>query len=217
MDPKFRTSFIPKQEVVLSGGRTESDSRFSIFSIISIVVFALSVILAIGVFIYQKTLVKTINTMNAELVSARASFEPAFVQDLVALDRRIESAKILIAKHNVTTPIFSILESETIQGVRFSSLNYSVDSKGQPTLELKGEANSFYSVALQSDVFNVDSKIKGPVFSSLNVDDKGVVKFNVKSGLDSPAFLYKNNLVEGNEGDDNSSELDNGIEVVPTP
>src|SRR3989344_3249535 len=212
MDSKFRTSFIPKQEVALSSGRGESNFRFSLFSIIAIIIFTIAVILAIGVFIYQKTLVNNINAMNAELVAARASFEPSFVTELVTLDRRIESAKTLINKHNVVSPIFSILEAETVQGVRFKSLNYSTDSKGQPTLELNGEAVSFYAIALQSDTFNAESRIKNPVFSALNLDDKGVAKFNFKGGLDSSAFLYKN-VINGGTGTTTDTGADSGSDV----
>lgn len=217
MDQKFQTSFIPKQEVIISDGRQGGGFRFSFFSIIAVVIFTISVILSIAVFIYQKTLVGTINSINAELVAARSSLEPSFIQELVTLDHRIESAKNLINKHNVITPIFAMLENETLRGVRFSSFSYTLDSKGQPTIELNGEAANLYSIALQSDVFNSDSKIKNPAFSSLNVEDNGVAKFNFKGSLDGQLFLYKNlitsDVIEGTTT--NSGDTGSGVDITP--
>ena len=209
MDPKFKTSFIPKQEVELGRGRSFAESRFSLFSIIGASLFAVSIILAIGVFIYHRSLVNNINSMNAQLVAAKASFEPGFIQELVKTDKRIESAKKIIGKHNVVTPMFTMLEEETLQGVRFISLNYLLDSKGQSNLELKGEAVDFSAIALQSDVFNSESKIKNPSFNSVNPDDKGLVRFNFKGTLDPAAFLYDTlvNDADETEGDQATEAL----------
>ncbi len=218
MDSKFRTSFIPKQEVSLSSGRGESNFRFSVFSIIAAVVFGISAVLAIWVFIYQKTLVGDINKMNAELVAARASFEPTFIEQLVTIDSRIESAKTLLNTHSVITPIFAILENETLQGVRFTGFNYSIDSKGQPSIQLTAETAGFPSVALQSDVFNAESKIKNPAFTGISADDKGLVRFNFQSGLDSSAFLYKNIFDTSNGGDAGDAvNGGNGVKITPAP
>jgi hypothetical protein len=183
----------------MTGGLPRTGSRFSILSIIALSAFMVAVVLAIIVFIYQRSLVQSVNKMNAELVAARTSFEPGFIDELIKLDRRISAAEEVVAKHTVTTPIFNLLENETLQGIRFVNLDYTVDAKGQPSIDMKGEAVNFLAIALQSDVFGADRKIKNPVFGGLNLDDKGIANFNFKGDLDSSAFLYKN-VVEAAEG-----------------
>lgn len=198
------------------GRRLETGSRFSALAIIAVLVLTISVILAIGVFIYQKNLAGDINNMNAQLVAARSSLEPAFVQELITIDKRIESAKSLLNQHNVVTPVFNFLEKETLQGVRFSSFNYTLDSKNQPNIELNGEAANFNAIALQADVFNTNNAIKNPVFGNLNTDDKGVAKFNFKSTLDSSAFLYKNIIdSSGNQNAKSATSSDDQINITP--
>lgn len=216
MDPKFRTSFIPKQEIDIPMRDQGEGFRFSFLSIISIVIFAIAAILAIGVFIYQKTLVGSINKMNGELVAARASFEPSFIQELITLDQRIEAAKSIVNSHSVTTPIFKILEDETLQGVRFDSFNYIVDAKGQPAITLNGEAVNLNSVALQSDVFGADERVKNPAFSSLSLDEKGIAKFIFNAGLDAQSFLYKNAFSQSGAGSTtDTGNGSGGVDITP--
>ncbi len=191
MDPKLRTSFIPKQEVIMAKDMSKNAHRFSVLSIIAVSVFSIAVILAIGVFIYQRSLVRDINTMNAKLVSAKTAFEPGFIDELVKLDRRISAAEEVLSSHTVTTPIFGLLENETIQGVSFSDFSYILDAKKQPSISMKGQAVNFLAIASQSDVFSSDKKIINPLFSELNLDDKGTANFAFKSSLDSLSFLYK--------------------------
>lgn len=203
---------------MLSSGRLETSSRFSILSIIAVILFTIAVIFAIVVFIYQRSLVKSVNAINAELIAARASFEPSFIKELVRIDNKIESAKSIINKHYIITPIFTVLENETLQGVRFNSFSYSLDSKGQPNIELKGEAKNFQAVALQSDIFSAESKIINPVFSSLDTNDNGGVSFNFKSGLDSKAFLYSGSFAGNGEENDEETETESGgIIITPAP
>jgi hypothetical protein len=206
MDPKFKTSFIPKQEVMTSGGRPVSGFRFSLIAIIATALFSISVILSVMVFFYQKSLVNQIKKMNAELVASRNSFDPKFVQDLIGLDKRIEVSKKLLDKHLVITPLFAMLESKTLKGVRFNNLDFKLNSVGTPSLDMNGEASNFSAVALQSDIFSADSVVKNPVFSSLNLDESGIVKFVFKGKLDGESLLYKN-FIKSNKTEDATKDL----------
>lgn len=186
-------------------------SRFSILSIVAILAFTISVALSIAVFIYQKSLVRKINTMNAELVAARASFEPGFIDELIKLDRRIKAAQEVLSKHAAVSSVFGLFENETIGGIRFVGMNYAVDAKGQIGVDMKGEAINFLAIASQSDIINADKKIISPVFSGLNLDDKGIAKFDLKAFLDGDAFLYQH-VVE-NEA---TTTPEGEVEIIPS-
>jgi hypothetical protein len=71
-------------------------------------------------------------------------------------------------------------------------LSYSTDDTGKISFDLKGQSYSYNAIAFQSDVFSKVSQIQAPVFSGLVLDDKGVISFNVKAGLDASALKYSN-------------------------
>lgn len=199
MDPKFKTSFIPKQEIRTMGTRPPSGFRFSILSIIAMVALVASVVLSVSVFLYQKSLVKSINNMNAELVAARSNFEPNFINEMIKLDKRLEMVKSLINNHQAVTIFFDLLEQKTLQSLRFTSFEYSSNAGGALAVTLKGEASNFSSVALQSDVFDAEPKLENPIFSGLGLDDGGNVNFEFKSNLKKSDFLYKQTLEKTKE------------------
>ncbi len=193
MDTKFQTSFIPKKSLTNEQTRPHSDS-VSIFLIISIIVFVLALATAGGVFAYKKILIKSIADMNVSLVAARNSFEPTFIDNANALNKRIEAAKKLLNSHTVVTPIFDFLENDTLATVKFDTFSYDLRDNGTSFLVISGQAKNFSSIALQSDIFGKEKFIKNPVFSDLNPDQNGNIVFKFNSSLDPTFVSYKNSL-----------------------
>lgn len=191
MDPKFKTSFIPKQEIRTVGTRPTYGFRYSMLSIIGFVFLFVSMVLAVSVFFYQKTLVKDIENMNAELVATRNRFEPSLISEMLKLDKRLEMVKSLLNNHQATTLVFDLLEQKTLKSIRFTNLQYIANPLGSLSIDLKGEASNFSAVALQSDIFGSEPKLSSPVFSGLNLDEKGSIKFDFKANLNKLDFLYK--------------------------
>ncbi|MBI2474149.1 MAG: hypothetical protein HYV68_00440 [Candidatus Taylorbacteria bacterium] len=195
MDQKFRTSFIPKQEVIRTEVRQPTDFRLSIFSIIALGVFGAAAILAVAVFVYQHSLIKSIGKMNADLVAARQAFQPQFVETLIRLDQRLESAKKILAHHNGVGPVLAFLEEETLKDVRYKNLEYVYDSNGNMKISMAGEARNFITIASQSALWSGEHRIVNPIFNNLNVDEKDMAKFTFESSLETPLFLYKNSVM----------------------
>ncbi|MDP2593600.1 MAG: hypothetical protein Q8P52_03065 [bacterium] len=178
MDPNFKPSFIPKKITSDPQKTTYRGSRISIFSLIAVVVFIVTITAAGGVFFYQKTLVKQLNEKNAELIKAKQSFETETVEELIRTSKRISAAKTLLAEHIVVHPIFELLSENTLQTVQFTNFSYSRSSSGEVNLSMNGKAKSFDSVALQSDIFGQEKNFQNPVFSGFNQDEDGNVTFS---------------------------------------
>jgi hypothetical protein len=191
METKFKTSFIPKQENITTATRHADDFRLSILSIIAIVLFIASVGLSVWVFLYQRSLVTSINRMNAELIGLRNSFEPAFIDSLIRLDSRIESSKKILASHNSLNHVLALLEEQTLEDVRFETMEY-VYEGGKMSISMTGEARNFLTVASQSDLWSGERRIVNPIFNNLDLDDRRFAQFNFKSPLETSLFLYKN-------------------------
>jgi hypothetical protein len=217
MDQKFRTSFIPKQEVIRTEPTRAIGFRLSIFSIIAISILAVACILAISVFIYQRSLVKSIEKMNADLVATRDSFDPETIEKYISLDRRIEAGKKILAGHNSLAPVFALLEEQTLRDVRFKNFDYEFDSNGRMNMAMTGEARSFLTIASQSDLWSGEHRIVNPIFNDLNLDDKQIAKFTFKSDLDSQLFLYKNTYMGGSASTSMPEPIldDGDIEITP--
>lgn len=194
MDTKFQTSFIPKKALAEATSRPRSES-VSIFLIISVIIFILTLAVAGGLFAYKRVLIGNIEEMNRRLAEAKNSFEPESIEQWNRLNKRIEAAKKLLVAHTVVSPIFELLENSTLATVRFDSFLYDLKDNGTSYLTLTGRATQYTSVALQSDIFSQDRYIKNPVFSDLNPDQNGNIVFKFSATVDPALVSYQKNLI----------------------
>ena len=186
----LNASFIPKRPSDRVS-RPVYRNHFNILMMIGIWVFVLSVILAVSIFLYQKSLVKKLQLSNEKLLAVKGSLDPDFVGELLTLDKRLKTSTDLLMSHQTVSPIFSILESETLERVRFKTFRYNADIDGILSISVVGEADSFNAIALQSDIFGSSSQIGDPVFRNFVINDSGNVDFDFSGVLDSNAFLYR--------------------------
>lgn len=199
MDGKFQTSFIPKKPIV--SGAEERSSGMSLFMFVSIFIFIVSLALAGFVFVGQKYLSAQLEKDKQNFSKAQDMFDSITVETLVKLDKRIESAKKILAKHIALSPVFDFLESKTLKNIRFKTVEISFAENGVAKLDMKGEARNFSAVALQSDVFAESKELKNPVISDIDLTLSGGVSFNFKSEVDPSSVLYGNSFVNGSNAD----------------
>lgn len=164
----------------------------SLFFVIAIVIFIISLITALAVFSYKKILIDRIASMNAELSNAKNAFEPDLIDMLRKFSNRIEVAKKVVGNHSVVSPVFDLLENETLVGITFDNFKYEFRDGNASLLSMSGQSKNFNSVALQSDIFGQEKMIKNPVFSDLNLDLSGNVVFKFSASLDPSLTAYKN-------------------------
>jgi len=193
MEPKFRTSFIPKQPLVTTPAQAERHGPSLLF-LISLILFLGSVALAGGVFLYKQYLKQAIQSNAASLERARAAFEPALIQELRRLDSRIITANTLLATHVSPTELFAFLSTATLEDVRFQDFTYSVTAPDKINLNMKGQAKSFAAVVLQSDSFAKSHQLRDPIFSNLNLDSGGNVVFDFTSLVEPTLVSYARSL-----------------------
>lgn len=165
------------------------------------VVFVLSLLLAAGIFGYKFYLKYRIDKMGTDLESVQAALQPETIRELTRLNGRIVSAKDLIAKHRILTPLFEFLEISTPKTVRFSDFHYSVTKEGLE-LSMKGEARGYAALALQADIFSKSQYFKDLIFSDLDLNNKGDVIFSFKAIVDPNLVSYQQVI----ERDQNQNE-----------
>ncbi|PIQ66437.1 MAG: hypothetical protein COV96_01495 [Candidatus Zambryskibacteria bacterium CG11_big_fil_rev_8_21_14_0_20_42_18] len=193
MEPKFQSSFIPKGPLVSTANESLSSRRHKeggLFSFIAVVIFTISIVLAIGVFGYKFYLKYSIEKMGAALDEARAALQPEVISELTRFDNRIISTKELVSKHRLITPLFEFLETSTPRTVRFSDFHYSVTAQGLE-LQMKGEARGYAALALQADIFSKSEYFKNPLFGDLSLNERGEVIFSFSAVVDESLISYQ--------------------------
>jgi len=192
MDPRFQTSFIPKKPIVSTPGRAASP--INLFSLLTTIIFIVAVALSGGVFFYKQLTAKQIAQSKADFERAKSAFEPDIVNQIVRLDTRIETGKKLLSSHLAVTPLFEYLSTITLKNVRFKDFNFVYLAKDKIQVSMKGQAQSYASVALQSDLLNAQKNLKNTLIGDLALETSGLVAFTVSTVIDPTIFMYEKTL-----------------------
>jgi hypothetical protein len=194
MDTRLRTSFIPKKTLILKSDGGASRVSINLFLSFGMIVFFLMIAVAGGVYLYKVVIQKKIVQEGLDLQKAEKAFELPLITDMKRLDSRITVGKSILEKHTVASTVFDTLEALTLKSVRFTKFDfqYKGSSAGLgPMITLDGEARDYTSVALLSDSFAEDTRIKNPVFSNLNLNEEGRVEFSFSAALDPEMVSFK--------------------------
>jgi hypothetical protein len=194
MDNSFQTSFIPKKPI--NSSTYNNKTTKSLFLVFSILILVLTCLSTVGLFLYKKNLEDQKEVLSSSLAKIRESFEKDTIDELSSFDQKTKYARQILDNHIVITPFFKSLSKVTIPSIQYTSLNIK-NSKNNVSIEIKGLAKDYRSIALQAGIFNSaeGSDFSNVLFYNLVKDNKSNnvsfgLKFNVKPSL----LSYKNNL-----------------------
>ena len=152
------------------------------------VVFLASIAFYAGEFGYKLYLTKQTESLKESINLAGDQFQSKTLAELTRTDGKLVALSDIIAKHTTLLPLFSALDSYTLETVRFTNFSFAHSGDRAPTIELAGDAAGYASIALQSDSFSKSGSFKDIVFSDLNLDQNGRVTFSLTATVD-PALL----------------------------
>lgn len=188
MDPQVQASFIPKRSLDVSAPR--HGSYGGLLFLVSFLFFVASLVAAGGVVAYTQYLNSAITSKSKSLTLAEGAYDPGAIQDLVRMDARLTQAKMLLSKHVAATGVFAFLSSQTLANVSFTTFDYSLGDNGTGKITMQGTADSFSTVALQSDQFSGNKLLKDVIFTGITADQAGHVSFNVSATVDPSVLSY---------------------------
>ena len=195
MDPTVQASFIPKKSLYIAASR--EGSPFGLLFLIALLIFISSIAAAAASFVYTGYLNAQIASKSKSLALAEGAFDPGAIQDLVRIDSRLTQSKTLLANHVAVSGVFAFLAQQTLAQVSYKNFTFSLNADGSAVVTLDGTADTFATVALQSDQFGGNKLLKNVVFSDINVDPSGNgVSFSVSVNLDPSILSYANSLSE---------------------
>jgi len=187
MDPVVPTSFIPKKPLV---GEASRGGGGGLLVLLAVLIFVASIVAAGGAFAYGKYLDKALADKKESLKKAEGAFDTASIIDLSRLDIRLGQARELLQSHVAPSGVFTFLSATTLERVQFTSLNLAVSPDGSAKILLTGIADSFSSLALQSDQFSTAKVLRDVVFSGISTGANGLVQFSVSANVDPSILSY---------------------------
>lgn len=193
--------------------RPQRRNPFVFLNLIGAGILIITVLAAGGVFLLKSYTEQSIASKRTSLDRQRAAFEPATIEELLRLDKRINASSALLKSHYALTLIFDDLESRTGENVRFKTFKYEPAGPGRFAVSMSGTAKSFNSVAVQSDSFGKSNVVKDPIFSNLNLDPSGNVVFDFGAFVD-PVRINFATMIAGAAA---SQGLPDAVEQIITP
>ena len=199
METKFQTSFIPKRPLVSdTTTKVRKSGGTSVFMFIGTLIFIASLAGAVFSVIWKGVLLQAQESYKVKLVESEKRFNTNLIEELKKANTKIDLGKQLLKNHLAVSEIFGIVSRLTIEGVQFTSFDFSSPAKDSEGLKvsMRGVGESFSAIAFQSDVFGQSQKygnnkiLKNPVLSDLNLDAKGNVAFTFSTTINPADIAY---------------------------
>lgn len=207
LPPTIPTSFVPKQPVTAS---RRLRSGANLFLVVGFICLTLSLVGAGAAFGYEKYLEGVRDSKAAALATAEKSINVDMVEEFIRLRNRLIATETLLNQHVATSQFLDVLETRTLQTVRFSSLTFHVNEDRSAEIEMSGTARSFNALAAQSSSFAAEKRIRRAVFSNITVDKDGGVAFRLTADIE-PRLVIMNAVPEGAAAPDATS-----VPIAPT-
>jgi len=189
------STFIPQQVPQVA----HRGLYYNLFFILGNVALVVMVLAWAGLFGYRFYLDQEIIRLQGKLTESAATAlngdRVREIEEIKALDMRLNLGKSLIESHLVIQPLFSLIDQLTLtNSVRFTNFKYEA-KEGVFEVTFAGKAASFSSLAYQQDVLKNNPAVTNPTFSSFSLDEKtGSVSFNLSFTITPGTLLFKNTV-----------------------
>ncbi len=183
LPPGIPTSFVPKQPVQTLARRSRSGNNLFLIACIGVGVVA--IVISGILFGYQKYLEGVSTAKTAQLAAEQKGIDTDTVDQFIRLRDRLVSAQTLLNQHVGLSQFFDVLESLTLQNVKFDSLEVKINDDHSAHIQMSGIAKTFNALAAQSNAFAGEKRIKRAIFSGITVDKNNVISFTLSADLDS--------------------------------
>lgn len=171
--------------------------------VLTVIVFIVSLIVALFFYVTRVSLNKQIVSYNTELEQIKIRFNEGIpVRSVKEFDKRLVSTKQILDQHKSFNEFFKILEKITLKNVQIISLTYSSEATSSTNLKpahvvrMIARAPNYKTIAETNEQFSVDEEARryftDVVFSNLFTDDKrpNTIDFEVEFKVDETLLSY---------------------------
>lgn len=161
----------------------------NLFLVVALFIVGFVALAAVGTFAYDRYLTHTLEAKAEELAAAQRAVNQEQVEEFIRLRDRLEHGQILLENHLAVTQLLDVLETQTLQTVRYGSLELAVAEDHTAQLEIEGTARTFNALAAQSNALAAEKGIRRAIFSGIVVNENGSVNFRLTADLDSRLLI----------------------------
>jgi hypothetical protein len=184
--PGNTTSFIPKQGPAKRSTQTAT-RQIHLFAVISYLVFASSLLAAVGVFLYERHVEKQLEAKVSELSGEINGFSDADMERVREFNNRLDQVRKQLDKSVSIVSVFDALERATVESATLEELSLKRASDDSIDLAVKVSTNNFDSSLFQRGVFE-----RNDVISSVAIESLDLIKDSDEgSSLSGVAFVAK--------------------------
>lgn len=146
-------SFIPKNTQRIQK-RVRTTYRIYLLSYLSYVFFFGTLIAVIGVYFYAIQVQNNLESVKADLESARLAFSAEDIEGVRSMEKRLLVANQLLNQMAAPSRIFTELEKIVADNVKFIRFSYEALPNQQAKITLTGKADHFNQILYQRDLMN---------------------------------------------------------------
>jgi hypothetical protein len=187
MAQNFQSSFIPKGPVT---EEVFKKKKTGILGILVVSLFISSIVISVAMYVYKGIIKSDIQNLELQLADAEKNIDVKTIDQMSQFSNKLTAAKTIVLRHQVISRFLDSLASSTVSSIQFTDFNYGNLEDGKLTVNLKGKATSYASIALQESIFSQDKYLKSISFSNLALVDKGFVSFDLAISLDPQISNY---------------------------
>ncbi len=159
MEPRFKSSFIPKASLTAQSGTGASTPRRrsgSMLPLASGIVFVVALACAGGFLLYEQVLTAGILSKVEDLETIQAQIDSDLIEELQRYANRLEASEALLDAHLAPSVFERLLQEVTLEeGMRFTSLDYERRDSGALSLTLAGRGVDLVALVQQADVLEL--------------------------------------------------------------
>lgn len=197
MDSKnpFDTSFIPQQPVIKVDATLVRRGETNIAMIVSLVLLFATLAAAGGMYFWKVSINKDIEEKEVQLAQKESQINIEAIKELERVEARLTTGKKLLENHEAFTLFFDFLESETLQSVGFTKLEYVIKDK-KALVNITGEAPNYMSVYVQKENMRASDMVANVRMGRVSLSPaSGVVSFEMEIEL-APRAINFNDFVK---------------------
>ncbi len=211
MDKRNKISFIPQKPI--SRKIQGSIRPASLMIAVSFAVFFFTFAVYGGMFFYNFNLENAVEDKQQELKLVKDKLDPGDIMGRAQkLQKKVSNVSGILDSHIAPSIVFGLLEDITLQSISFNTFEFtnSDDTMGRGvgleeksdgtsfSINLKGVAPSYSSVAYQSDIIEKEIKknnrVENFIISNISLDNTGSILFDLDLSISPSLLVYRDSI-----------------------
>lgn len=180
----INSSFIPKKEFKKKEEKNfKNKPKLNIFFLISLIIFLSTLLIGVGVYLYELQLVDQNKKYQEKFASNKDAFSIETIKKFVELEKRIDASSKLLKQHYNILPIFEYLEKNTLVDITLDS--FVLEEAGENIkVVAKGRASDLSDLQLQSREYAKNLNVSSLVLSNITKNNVGETVFDLEFSID---------------------------------